>query len=82
MILERVAEQCQELASETPTQDPNREEEVLRTRHPASSVQREPSGGRHAADVGMVEQLLTPCVEEGQDADPIPKVTGIGSDFE
>jgi hypothetical protein len=80
--LEGLGEKGQKFTPEDPAQDTDREEELGRTGHPACSVQGQAAGGHHAVEVGMVVELLTPGMEQGEEADASPEVPGIGADLE
>ena len=58
-----------ELAAKDTTQDAHREEEVGAALDPLLAVGRESAGGNHAVQVGMMHQVLSPRVQDGEKTD-------------
>lgn len=56
-------------AAEDPTEHADGQEEAATTVDPAGAVERESTGGHETVQVRMVQQRLSPGVEEGEEAD-------------
>ncbi len=80
--LEGGPEARQELAPEDAAQHPDRQEEAVMARDPSRAVGREPATRHNAMHMGVVLEVLPPGVEDGQEADLSPEVSGIGGDVQ
>ena len=70
-------ELSQELGSIDDTQHFHRQEKARRAGLPTRSVRREPSAGNNTMDMGMVQQVLTPGVQDCQHPNPYTQVTRV-----
>lgn len=70
------------LASEDAPEHFDRQEECVAWSHPLLTVERKTSGRNHAMQVWMQEQVLSPRMEDGEEADAGAEVLGIGGNFE
>ena len=64
-----LVQQGEKLASVEPAQHPDREEEPWAAGHPARPVQSHAAGRHDAVHMGMMEERLSPRVEDGEEAD-------------
>jgi len=80
LALERRAQKLEEQATEQPRQHAHRQEEPRRTSHPALAVERDSTSRHNTVQMRMVQQVLAPGVQDGDEADLGPQVLGIGSD--
>jgi hypothetical protein len=74
--------QGQPFAAENAAQHPNGKEEATATRNPAGTVERESTGRDQTVHMRMVQEGLSPGVQDGQKADARSEMVGIGRDFE
>src|SRR5215470_10246004 len=81
VLLEGSAEAGHKLAPKDAAEDLDGQEEGITRLNPAGVIGRQASGGNHRVDMGMVLQVLSPGVEDAEEADVGSKVTRIGSDF-
>lgn len=79
-VIEGLLERRQEQVTELPGENPNRQEEPVPARDPAAAVGRQPAAGHHAMQMGVMQQVLAPGVEDGEEADLRPQVFGIRRD--
>lgn len=67
-------------APEQARENAHREKEVRAAVGPARTVGGSASAGDDAVDVGMVEQVLAPCVKDREEADVGTEILGIAGD--
>lgn len=78
-----LAEDGEELVAEDGAQDGNRHEEHrMAGGDPALMISRQSAAGNDAVDMVMGQQVGSPCVQDGEEADLCAEALGIGSDFE
>jgi hypothetical protein len=70
----------QEQATEEMRKNPDGQEEPGPAGDPSSAVWREPTAGDDAMQVGMMQQILAPSVQHGEEANLRAQVFGIGGD--
>lgn len=70
----------QEQPAEETRQHPNGQVEVWSARNPALAARGYSTTWHDAVDVGMVIEVLTPCMEDGGQTDPGAQMFGIGGD--
>ena len=71
-----------ELAAKDTTQNAHREEEVGAPLDPLLAVGRKPAGGHHAVQVGMMHQVLSPRVQDGEKTDLGAEMLGLGGNLQ
>jgi hypothetical protein len=81
-VLEGLVEEGQELAPKEAAQDPHGKKEVRGGGYPSRPIGGQAAGGHHAVDVGMEREFLAPGVEDSEEPDLGPEVTGVGSHLE
>jgi hypothetical protein len=79
-VIESLLEISKELASEKTAKDSNRKEEVLTRGKPALFVKGDTATRNDTMKVGMVMQVLSPSVENRQEADLCTEMLRISSD--
>jgi hypothetical protein len=72
----------QKPTSEAAAQDSHGQEKVRAAIDPSRSIQRDPSGWDHTMDMGMEQQVLTPRMKHGEEADMSAKVPRVGGDLQ
>jgi hypothetical protein len=70
-----------ELAAKYPAQHREGEKEARAGWDPVGVIERQPTGGDDAVDMGMKLQLLIPGMQHAEEADLRPEMLGIASDF-
>src|ERR1700730_9744532 len=70
----------EEEATEETGENRDRQEVARSAGDPSRAVCREPAAGDDAMKVGLMQQILTPSVQRGEEADFRAQVFGIGSD--
>ena len=78
--LEGLLQPVEEQPAEEPREHPHREEEAGFAGNPPLAVRRQPPTGDDAMQMGMVQQVLPPGVEHGNEADLGAEVLGVGGD--
>ena len=71
-----------ELAAKHAAEHPDRQEEAGAWVDPARVIRRETAGRDDAMDVRMMQQILSPSVQDAQEADLRAQVFRIGGDLE
>jgi hypothetical protein len=66
-----------ELSAKQCRHDPDRDEEPFTARHPAITVQRQPSSGNNTVNMGMIHEVLSPGMNYSHETDPCPKMLRI-----
>src|ERR1035438_413030 len=77
-----VPQQSEKLAAEESAQNSDRQEELPAAGDPAGSVWRESSCRHDAVNMRVVQQVLTPTVHHGQEADLCAEMLRIGCDLQ
>jgi hypothetical protein len=72
----------EEQAAEEAAERAHREKEAGAAGDPAGAAGTEAAAGSGAVDVGMVEQVLAPGVEDGEEAEGGAEVFGVAADGE
>ncbi len=67
-------------APEQPREHPHGQEESRLAADPARAIGRQPPAGHHDVHVGVMQQVLPPSVQDGEEADLGAQVLGIGGD--
>lgn len=80
--LERGLEEGQELTTEQAAQDPHRQEEPVAAGDPSGPVRGEAAPRNDAVHVGMMQQILAPGVQDGEDADLCAEMLRVGGNLE
>jgi hypothetical protein len=78
-LLESSFETGDELAAEDATKNAYREKEGIAGMDPAGVVRRKTSGRNHTVDMGMMQQVLTPGMQDGKETDLSPQVFGVAA---
>jgi len=81
-VLEDLVEEGQEFAAEEAAQHPDGKEEVRGRRYPLRPVGGQAASGHNAVYVRMVVKVLAPGVEDSEEPDLGPEVSGVGSYLE
>lgn len=79
-VVEGLSQLRQEQAPEQPRQHAHRQEEARATGDPALAVRSHPAAGYDAVQVRVVQQVLAPGVQDGDEADLGAQVSAIGGD--
>ena len=74
--IEGLLQVFQEEPEEETAQNPNRQEEIGLAGNPTRAVRGEAAAGDHAMQVGMVEEILTPRMEDREEPDLGPRCLG------
>src|ERR1022692_4475488 len=77
---ERLSQMHQELLAEKAAQDLYGKEERLSTSNPPLVVRADPTAGDHAVNMRMKMEILTPSVQDSQEADGGAQVLGVPGD--
>ena len=77
---ERLLEVMQEQASEHPRQHPDRQEEPWSASDPALAIGCDAAARNEAMKMRVVQQVLSPSVQHGQEADLCAEMLWIGGD--
>ncbi len=78
----RALEQSEILASENTAQHLHWQEEGILGMNPARVVLIETAGRNHAVEVRMQAQVLSPGMQDAEEADPGSEMPRVGCDFE
>jgi hypothetical protein len=81
-VLEGGLESGDELAAKNAPQHRDGKKEARATWNPASVIEREPTGGDDAMDMGMKFDFLIPGMQHAEEADLGAEMSGSASDFE
>lgn len=81
-LREGLLEIAEELAAKEATQGADREEEVLAAGDPSPAIQRQTATGDHSVKMRMVVQVLSPGVQDEQEADRGAEMSGVSSQGE
>ena len=66
-----------ELSPEQCRHHPDRDEKPLTARYPSLALKRQSPSCDNTVDMGMVHEVLSPGVQDAQEADPCPEMLGI-----
>ena len=77
---ERAVQLFEEQPAEEPGQHPHRQEEAGAASDPVLAIGGEAPARHHAVHMGMMQQLLAPGMQDGDEADLGAQVLGIGGD--
>jgi hypothetical protein len=80
-VSERGPESRYELAPEEAAEDAHGQEETRPARLPGASVLAQAARGNHTVDMGMMDQGLTPGVEDHEEAEACAEVARVGGDL-
>ncbi len=81
-LIKGLLQSGQEQATEESRQDAHGPEEARAAAHPASSIGRQSAAGSHTMQMGMMQQVLPPSVEDGQKTDASAQMLGVGGNAE
>src|SRR5450759_2241692 len=79
-VLEGDSEVVQEDSAKEAREHAHGQEEVLFAGDPALAISRQAAGGDDAVKMGMVEQVLSPGVQDGEEADCRVQMLGVSGD--
>src|ERR1019366_6359730 len=82
VMMKGTAQSGDELTAEDPTEDPHRQEEMRPCSDPASVVECQTTARHHTVNMRMSIKLLSPGVEDGEEADLGAEMLGIASHLE
>src|SRR5438552_5009755 len=81
-FLECLLQPGDELAAEDPAEDLHRKKEGIPWVNPTFVIRRQTAGRDYAMDMGVEQQILSPCVKNAQETDLGTEVLGVGCDFQ
>ena len=81
-LIKGLLESGQEQATEESRQDAHRQEEARAAANPTFSIGRQSAAGNHTMQMGMMQQVLPPSVENRQKTDASAQMLGVGGNAE